>query len=60
MKKLIKKLLREEISKCVQLFPTDEVINYIKNFDSDELLRVVVYLLLFLIDTHLGFQKRYN
>jgi hypothetical protein len=36
MKKLIKKLLREEISKCVQLFPTDEVINYIKNFDSDE------------------------
>jgi hypothetical protein len=26
MKKLIKKLLREEISKCVQLFPTDEVL----------------------------------
>jgi hypothetical protein len=59
MKKLIK-LLREEISKCVQLFPTDEVINYIKNFDSDEQLLRVVYLLLFLIDTHLGFQKRYN
>jgi hypothetical protein len=36
MKNLIKQLLRENLIKCVNLYPTKEVINYVNNFDSDE------------------------
>ena len=36
MKNLIKKLLREQLTNCIQLHPTKEVISYVNNFNSDE------------------------